>query len=89
MVALKSNALIGSQKYLILSGDASVSHVILLAKSLDTFLPISAPIPVNKPPSLKPIAASADAPIYPIPATPAPTISSLTMLLIMDLIYYH
>ena len=78
-VALKSKAEIGSPRYRILSGDVLVPDVILLAKSLDTFLPISAPKPVNKPPSEKPIAASADAPIYPIPATPAPTISSLTM----------
>ena len=88
VVALKSNIETGSPKHLTLSGDVLVSDVILLAKSLDTFLPISAPIPVNKPPSLKPIAASADAPIYPIPATPAPTISSLTMFLIMGLICY-
>ena len=54
-------------------------YVILLAKSLDTFLPISAPKPINKPPSLKPVAESADAPMASPPATPAPTISSLTM----------
>ena len=79
MVALKSNALIGSPKYLILSGLVLVSDVILLAKSVDTFLPISAPKPDNNPPSLKPIALSADAPIANPPAAPAVTISSLTM----------
>ena len=56
-----------------------VSSVILLAKSLDTFLPISAPKPVNKPPSAKPIAASADAPMANPPAAPTPTITFLTM----------
>ena len=40
---------------------------------------ISAPEPDNKPPSLKPIAVPADAPMANPPATPAPTISSLTM----------
>ena len=79
VVALKSNIEIGSQNYRILSGDVLVSDVILLEKSDDIFSPISAPIPVNKPPSLKPIAESADAPIYPIPAAPTPTISSLTI----------
>ena len=77
--ALKSKAEIGSPKYLILSGGVLVFFVILLAKSLDIFLPISAPKPVNKPPSENPVAESADAPIYHIPATPAPTISSLAM----------
>ena len=42
-------------------------------------LPISAPKPLNKPPSLKPIAESTDAPMASPPATPAPTISCLTM----------
>ena len=79
MVALKSNALIGSPKYLILSGDVLVSDAILLAKSVDTFLPISAPKPLNNPPSLKPVAESTDAPMASPPATPAPTISALTM----------
>ena len=79
VVALKSNALIGSPKYLTLSGDVLVSDVILLAKSLDTFLPISAPKTANNPPSLKPIAESTVAPAANPPATPAPTISSLTM----------
>ena len=79
VVALKSKAETGSPKYLILSGDVLLSDVILLAKSNDTFLHISAHKPANEPPSEKPIAESADAPIYPIPATPAPTISSLTM----------
>ena len=75
-VALKSKALIGSPKYLILSGDVLVFDVILLTKSVETFLPISVPKPVNKPPSLKPVAESADAPMANPPATPAPTISS-------------
>ena len=79
MVALKSNIEAGSPKYLILSGDVLVSDVILLAKSFDTFLPISAPKPDNKPPSLKPVALSADAPIDNPPATPPATISSLPM----------
>ena len=56
-----------------------VSEVILLAKSDDTFLPISAPKPLNKPPSLKPVTESTDAPMASPPATPAPTISSLAM----------
>ena len=89
MVELKSNIEIGSPKYLILSGDVLVSDVILSAKSVETFLPISVPEPVNNPPSEKPIAESADAPIDSPPATPAPTISSLTMFfLITDLICY-
>ena len=79
VVALKPKAEIGPPKYLILSGDALVSDVILLAKSLDTFLPISVPKPLNKPPSLKPVAESADAPMASPPATPPATISSLTM----------
>ena len=54
MVALKSKAEIGSPKYRILSGLVLVSDVILLAKSDDMCLPISAPKPDNKPPSLKP-----------------------------------
>ena len=70
-----SQAEIGSPKYLILSGDVLVSDVILLAKSVDTFLPISAPKPLNNPPSLKPVAESTDAPMARPPATPAPTIS--------------
>ena len=37
VAALKSKALIGSQKYLILSGDVLASDVILLAKSDDCF----------------------------------------------------
>ena len=78
-LVLKSNIETGSPKYIIRSTFVLVSHVILLAKTLDTFLPISAIIPANNPPSEKPIAESADAPIYPIPAAPAPTISSLIM----------
>ena len=88
MVALKSKAEIGSPRYLILSGDVLVSDVILLAKSLDTFLPISTPKPDNKPPSLKPVAESTVVPIANPPATPPATISSLTMFLIMNLICY-
>ena len=60
-------------------GGVLVSDVILLTKSFDTFLPISAPEPDNKPPSLKPVAESTVVPIANPPATPAPTISSLTM----------
>ena len=56
-----------------------VSSVILLAKSLDAFLPMPAPKADSNPPSEKPIAESADAPIATPLATPAPTISSLTM----------
>ena len=79
VVALKSKAEIGSPKYLTLSGDVLVPDVILLARPNDTFLLISAPKPLNKPPLLKPVAGSTDAPIASPPATPAPTISSLTM----------
>ena len=79
VVALKSKAEIGSPQYRILLGLVLVSDIILLAKSGDTFLPISAPKPDNEPPSLKPIAKSADAPMANPPATPAPTISFLTM----------
>ena len=78
-LALKSKAEIGSPKCLILSGDVLVSSAILLAKSFDTFLPISAPKPLNIPPSAKPIAESADVPIANPLAAPAPTISLLTM----------
>ena len=90
-VAWRSNIEIGLPKYLILSGDVLLPEVILLAKSDDTFLPISAPKPLNKPPSLKPVAESTDAPMASPPATPAPTSSSLTMfsfLKILDLICY-
>ena len=45
VVALKSKALIGSPKYRILLGLVLLSSVILLAKSDDMFLPISAPKP--------------------------------------------
>ena len=79
VLALKSNIETGSPKYRILSGGVLLSFVILLAKPLDTFLPISAPKPLNKPPSGNPIAASADVPIATPPATPAVTISSLTV----------
>ena len=79
VVALKSNIEIGSPKYLILSGDVLVSDVVLSAKSVETFLPISVPKPVNNPPSEKPIAESTYVPIDNPPATPAPTISSLTV----------
>ena len=79
VVLLSSNIEAGSPKYRILSGDVSVSYVILLAKSDDTFLPISAPKPVNKPPSLKPTALSIDAPMDTPPATPDPTNSFLTV----------
>ena len=90
MVGLKSNIEIRSPKYLILSGLVFVSGVILLAKSVETFLPISPPIPVNKPPSLKPVALSADAPIANPPAAPAVTISSLTMFFVNNgFVCYH
>ena len=79
VVLLKPNIETGSPNYLILSGLVFVSSVILLAKSLDTFLPISAPKPLNIPPSENPIAASADAPMATPPAAPAVTISSLTI----------
>ena len=79
VVELKPNIEIGSPKYLILSGDVLVSDVILLAKSVETFLPISAPKPDNKPPSLKPVAESTVVPMANPPATPPATISSLTM----------
>ena len=75
MVELKSNIDTGSPKYLILSGLVLVSDVILLAKSDDTFLPISAPKPLSNPPSEKPIAESTDAPMASPPAAPIPTIS--------------
>ena len=73
VVALKSDIEAGSPKYLIPSGDVLVSGVILFAKSVDTFLTISEPEPVNNPPPLKPIAESTDAPMASPPATPAPT----------------
>ena len=79
VVALESKTEIGSPKYRILSGDVLLPSVILLARSNDTFLPISAPKPVNNPPSAKPIAESTDAPIDTPLAAPAPTISSLIM----------
>ena len=60
----------------------------LLEKSVDICLPISALKPFIKPPSENPIAASADVPIANSPATPAPTIPSLTIFSIMDLICY-
>ena len=78
-LALKSNIETGSPKYIILSGYVLVYYVNLLAISVPICLPISEPIPVKRPPSEKPIPASTDAPIYPIPAAPAPTISSLTV----------
>ena len=92
-VALESKALIGSPRYLILLGLVLVSGVILLAKSLDTFLPISAPKPLNKPPSENPIAESADAPMASPLAAPTPTISFLIIFFvflcfIMGLICY-
>ena len=79
VVALKSNIEVGSPRYLILSGDVLLSSVILLAKSFDTFLPISLPKPFNNPPFENPIAESADVPMANPLATPAPTISFLTM----------
>ena len=69
----------GSPKYLMPFTFVFVSSVILLAKSVETFLPISAPKPLNNPPSEKPIAESTDAPMANPPAAPAPTTSCLTM----------
>ena len=90
VVALKSIAEIGSPKYRILSGDVSLSDVHLLAISVETFSPISAPEPLNNPPSEKPTAESADAPTANPLATPTPTISSLIMFfLIMVVLYSH
>ena len=74
LLALKSNIEIGSPKYRILSGDVLLSDVNLLAISVETFLPISAPKPLNNPPSEKPIAESTDAPMANPPAAPAPNI---------------
>ena len=89
VVALKSKAEIGSPKYRILLGLVLVSDEILLAKSVDnSFLPMSTPIPVNKPPPLKPIALSIVPPVANPPAAPTPTISFLTMFFIMDLTCY-
>ena len=79
VVALKSKVEIGSPKYLILLGLVLLSAVILLAKSDDMFLPMSAPKPDNKPPSLKPAAGSTVVPMASPPATPPATISSLTV----------
>ena len=79
VLALKSKAEIGSTKYRILSGDVLVSSVILLAKSLDTFLLISVPKADSKPAAVKPIAESADVLIANPLAAPTPIISSLTM----------
>ena len=80
-LALKPIALIGSPKYRILSGGVLLSEVNLLAISVEIFLPISAPIPLKSPPSAKQIAESADAPMASPPATPAPTIPSLIIVL--------
>ena len=84
MVALKPNIETGSPKHLILSGDVLVSDVILLAKSDDIFIPISAPKPDNKPPSLKPIALSIVPPMANPPAAPAVTSSSLTVFVVFN-----
>ena len=77
VAALKSKALIGSPRYSILLGLVLLSSVILLAKSDDMFLLISAPEPLNKPPSENPIAESADAPMASPLAAPTPTFSFL------------
>ena len=66
-----------------MSGLVLVSDVILLARSVEIFLPISAPKPNNNPPSEKPTAESTVVPIASPPATPAPTVSSLTMFLFL------
>ena len=55
-----------------------MSDVILLAKSVDTFLPISAPKAVNNPLSLKPIALSKAPLTAKPPIIPACSIPSLT-----------
>ena len=73
VVALKSIAEKGTPKYRILSGDVLLSDVNLLAISVETFLPISAPKPLNNPPSTKPIAESADVPTANPLETPTPT----------------
>ena len=68
---------------------ACISICNSIRKSVETFLPISAPKPDNKPPSLNPIAESTVVPMANPPATPAPTISSLTMFFfIMGLVCY-
>ena len=46
---------------------------------LQLFQPMSAPKPVNKPPSEKPITESADAPMATPPATPKSNIEFLTI----------
>ena len=80
-LALKSIALIGSPKYRILSGIVLLYYVTLLAISVEISLPISAPKPVNTPPSENPIAESADAPMATPPATPKSKMPSLTIVL--------
>ena len=62
----------GSPKYRILFGDVllcSVYYVNLLAISVELFLPISAPIPVKRPPSENPIALSIAPPAIAPPTT--------------------
>ena len=71
--------LIGSPKHRILPGDVLLSEVNLLAISVETFLPISAPKPVNEPPSGYPVAESADALVANPPAIPAAIIFFLTI----------
>ena len=78
-MALKSNTEIGSPKYITLSGFVLVSDVTLLAKSLETFLHISAPKPVKTPPSENPIALSIVPPMDAPPAVPPAIILSLNM----------
>ena len=79
VLAFISKTLIGSPKYLIPSGLVLLYYVNLLAISVEIFLPISAPIPVKRPPSAKPIAESADAPMVNPPATPKSNIEFLTI----------
>ena len=79
LLALKPSIEIGSPKYRIISGGVLLSGVNLSAISVETFLPISAPKPLNNPPSEKPIAESTDAPMANPQAAPAPNISLLIM----------
>ena len=80
-LVLEPIALIGSPKYQILSGLVLLSSVNLLAISVEIFLPIPAPKPVNTPPSENPIAESADALMATPPATPKSKMPSLTIVL--------
>ena len=80
-VALKSNARIGSPKYLILSTFVFVSSVKRLPRSVANLLPISAPNPVSNPPSTNPIVESTEAPIPAPTPVPKSNIPFLTIVL--------